>query len=108
MGVSKILFRVLGLSIVMAGLKSLRHLSVGKGYDEPTKVAIRRNRTTALLRAFIHIGPLSVALYEIILNWNTYYVGASIRNIAFYQFGAKIHEMAAQASLAAIVFSYIR
>ena len=92
----------------MAGLKSLRNFSVGKGYSEPTKVAIRRSKMTALLRAFIHVGPLGVALYEIILNWNTYYVGASIRNIAFYQFGAKIHEMAAQASLAAIVFTYIR
>ena len=104
----KVLFRILGLGIVLAGLKSLRRLAIGRGYDEPTKIAIRRSRTTALLRALIHIAPLGVALWEIILNWNTYYVGATIRNIAYYQFGAKIHEMAAQAWLAAIVFTYIR
>lgn len=63
---------------------------------------------TALLRALIHVVPLSVALWEIVLNWNTNYVGATIRNRAYYQFGAKIHEMTAQASLAAIVFTYVR
>ena len=42
------------------------------------------------------------------MNWNTYYVGASIHNLAYYQFGAKIHEVTAQASLAAVVFSYVR
>ena len=92
----------------MAGLRSLRRLSIGKGYDEPTKVAIRQSRTTALLRALIHIAPMGVALWEVIWNWNTYYVGATIRNLAYYQFGAKVHEMAAQASLAAIVFTYVR
>ena len=81
----KVLFRILGLRIGMTGLKSLRRLSVSKGHDEPTKIAIRRSRTTALLRALIHITPLSVALWGIILNWNTYYVGATTRNIAYYQ-----------------------
>ena len=105
---SRILSRVLGLSIIMACLRSLRHLSIGKGYNEPTKVAIRQSRTTALLRALIHIVPVSVALWEIVLNWNTYFVGSEIRNLAYYQFGAKIHEMTAQASLAAVVFSFVR
>ena len=105
---SKVLFRILGLSIIVAGLKSLQHLSVGKGYTEPTKVAIRQSRMIALLRALIHIAPLSIALWEVVLNWNTYYVGATIRNIAYYQIGAKIHEMTAQASLAAIIFTYVR
>ncbi len=105
---SKVLFRVLGLSMIVAGFEAIRRLSVGKGYDEPTKIAIRQSRTTALLRSLIHVAPLGLALWEIILNWNTYYVGATIRNIAYYQFGAKVHEMAAQASLAAIVFTYVR
>ena len=104
---SRTLFRVLGLSIISEGLQSLRH-PMGKGYTEPTKIAIRQSRTHALLRAAIHITPLSVALWEVILNWNTYYAGATIRNIAYYQFGAKIHEMTAQASLAAILFTCIR
>ena len=105
---SIILFRALGLHVLVSTLRSVRHLAVGKGYNEPTKIAIRKNRTTALLRALIHIGPISVAMWEIITNWNTYYLGPVIRNQAYYQFGAKVHEMTAQASLAAVVFSYIR
>ena len=104
---SRILFRVLGLNLIVAGVKALRHASVGKGYDEPIKTAIHQSRKTALLRALIHVAPVSVALWEVVLNWNTYYVGATIRNLAYYQIGAKVHEIAAQA-LAAIVFTYIR
>ena len=106
--VFRVLFRVLGLNLIVAGAKALRNASVGKGYDEPIKTAIRRSRKTALLRALIHVAPVSVALWEVVLNWNTYYVGATIRNIAYYQIGAKVHEIAAQASLAAIVFTYVR
>ena len=105
---SKVLFRALGLSLIVAGLRSLRNLSIGRGYSEPTKVAIRQSRTIAILRALIHIVLFSVALWEITLNWNTYFVGSQIRNLAYYQFGAKIHEMTAQALLAAIVFSFVR
>lgn len=100
--------RALGLHMIVSAFRSLRHLAVGKGYDEPTKSAIRRSRTTALMRSLIHIIPISVAMGEIIINWNTYYLGSSIRNQAYYQFGAKVHEMTAQASLAAIIFCYIR
>ena len=105
---TRVLFRVLGLNMIVAGVKAMRHASIGKGYDEPIKIAIRRSRKTALIRALIHVAPVSVALWEIILNWNTYYVGATIKNLAYYQIGAKIHEITAQASLAAIAFTYIR
>ena len=105
---SKVLARALGLNLIIVGLRSLRHLAVGKGYDEPTKIVIRKSRQIALLRALIHIVPVGVALWEVIFNWNTYYVGSSARNQAFYQFFAKIHEMTVQASIAAVVFSYIR
>ena len=104
----RVLIRAFGLNLIVAGVKALRHASVGKGYDEPIKKAIRRSRKTALLRALIHVAPVGVALWEIVLNWNTYYIGATIRNLAYYQFGAKIHEIAAQASLAAIVFTHVR
>ena len=104
----RIFCRVLGLNLIVAGVKALRRASVGKGYAEPIKTAIRRSRKTALLRALIHVAPVGVALWEIILNWNTYYVGGTIRNLAYYQIGAKVHEIAAQASLAAIMFSYVR
>lgn len=105
---SKVLFRALGLNLIVVGLRSLRHLAVGKGYNEPTKIAIRESRRIAVLRALIHIIPVGVALWEVILNWNTYYVGSNIHNQALYQFCAKLHEMTAQASIAAVVFSYVR
>ena len=105
---SKVVFRALGLNLILVGLRSLRHFAIGKGYDEPIKIAIRKSRIVALLRALIHLVPVSVALFEVIFNWNTYYVGSQIRNLALYQFCAKLHEMTAQASIAAIVLSYIR
>ena len=88
--------------------KFLRYQTVGKGYTEQTKIAVRRSRTTALLRALVHVIPVSVALWEIELNWNTYFVGYDIYDQAYYQFGAKVHEIAIEASLSAIIFSYIR
>ena len=105
---SEVLFRALGLNLILVGLRSLRRLAVGRGFDEPTKIAIRKSRKTALLRALIHIVPLGVALWEISFNWNTYYVGSNVQSQALYQFGAKLHEMTAQASIAAVMFSYVR
>ena len=102
------LCRVLGLNLIISFLAFLRHKAVGKGYTEQTKVAIRKSRTTALLRALIHVVPVGVALWEIVLNWNTYFVGYAIYNQAYYQFGAKLHEIFIEASLSAIVFSYVR
>ncbi len=81
---------------------------MGKGFQELTKIAVCQDRTTALLRSLIHVIPVSVALWEISLNFYTYYVGASIYNLVYYQFAAKAHEIMIQASLAAIVFSYVR
>ena len=109
--VFKSVLRALGLTIIAhafrSAFKALCHLG-GRGLHEPTKKAIRRNKTVALLRCLIHLFPVTFALSLIVLNWNTYYVGISIYNQAVYQVLAKIHEVAIQASLATIVFSYIR
>ena len=105
---SKTLCRALGLNVIFSFFVFLRHKMVGKGYTEPTKIAIRRSRTTALLRTLIHVIPVGVALWEIVLNWNTYFVGYAIYNQAYYQFGAKAHEIAIEASLSAVIFSYVR
>ena len=104
----KTMFRALGLNVLFTLFTFLRHQTVGKGYAEQTKIAIRRSQTTALLRALIHFIPVSVALSEIVLNWNTYFVGYHVYNLAYYQFGAKLHEIAIQASLSAVIFSYVR
>ena len=105
---SKTVCRALGLNVISSFFKFLRYQTVGKGYSEQTKVAIRKNRTTALLRALIHFIPMGVALWEIVLNWNTYFVGYNIFNLAYYQSGSKMHEIAIQASLSAVIFSYVR
>lgn len=65
-----VLFRALGLHVFVSAFRYLRHLAVGKGYDEPTKIAIRKSRTIALMRALIHIVPIGVAMWEIIINWH--------------------------------------
>ena len=102
------LLRTLGLYLIASGLRDVKRLAVGKGFDEQTKVAIRKSRKVALLRALIHLIPFAVALWEITINWNTYYLGSAPLNQAVYQFGAKFHEITAQASIAAVVFSYVR
>lgn len=51
---------------------------------------------------------MSVALWEIVLNWNIYFVGYYSYNLAYYQFGAKLHKITIQASLSAVIFSYVR
>ena len=105
--IARSVLRALGLAIIAHGFKSLSHLT-GRGLHESVKIAIRKDRAIALLRSLIHLIPISISMCEIILNWNTYYVGVSIYNQAVYQLLAKIHEIAIQASLAAVVFSYIR
>lgn len=71
----QILCRAIGLNILVSSLKFLRH-PWGKGFEERTKIAIQKSQSIALLRALVHVIPVGVALWEITLNWNTYYVGS--------------------------------
>ena len=103
----KILARVFSLSVFIHAFESLRYLT-GRGRHEPLKVAIQQSRRIALARCLIHGIPVGFALFEIILNWNNYYVGVNTYSVALYQLIAKIHEIMIQASLAAIIFSFIR
>lgn len=105
--VFKTAFRALGLSVIVSSIKSLRH-PLGRGFEERTKIAIRKSRSTALLRALIHVVPVGIAIWEVALNWNTYYVGSTALRLVYYQIAAKAHEMMIQASLATIIFSYVR
>ena len=72
------------------------------------KIVIRQNRTIATLRSLVHVIPSGVALWLVVLNWNTYYVGSFTYDQVYYQLGAKIHEIMIQASLAIIIFAYVR
>ena len=105
--ITRLVFRALGLAIIIHTIKSFGH-PTGRGLHEPVKVAISQSRTITLLRSLLHLVPVSVALCEIVLNWNTYYVGASIHNQALYQAWAKAYEITIQASLARVLLSYIR
>ena len=102
--------RVLGLNVFVTFFRYLgrQQRRLGRRHEESIKVAIRRSRGVALLRTLIHIVPVGIAIWEVVLNWNTYYVGSFALNQVYYQLGAKVHEIMMQASLAAMVFSYIR
>ena len=93
--------------MIVHASRSLGHIT-GWGLHEQAKVAIRKNYSVAVLRSLIHLIPIGVALSEIILNWNVYYVGVSVYSQVIYQLVAKTHEIMIQASLATILFSYIR
>ena len=103
----KTLARSSGLSIITHAFGFLRH-PTGRGLHEPLKVAIRQSRWVSSTRSLIHMIPVGAALYEIILNWNEYYVGVNVYNQAVYQLIAKIHELMIQASLGAVLFSFVR
>lgn len=106
---SQMLFRVFGLNILVCWICSLSNFkSKKKSGIELPKVAIQKGRVSALLRALIHAVPIGVALWIISINLYGLSVGVSIKPLAYYQAGAKVHEIAAQASLAAVLFSYIR
>ena len=79
-----------------------------KDFLEPKKVTVSHRRVASLLKALIHIPPLTFALFEIITNLRGHYLGASFEKQSSYQLAAKAHELAIYASLTAIVTSYIR
>ncbi|KAL9600698.1 MAG: hypothetical protein Q9219_003028 [cf. Caloplaca sp. 3 TL-2023] len=103
----KAVVRALSLSLIVHAFRRLRH-PTGRGFHEPTKIAMRQSRQIALLRNLVHLIPFGFALFEIILNWNVYYLGTNAYSTAVYQIFAKAHEVLIQASITAIVFSAIR
>ena len=77
-------------------------------YVEPKKVTVRRSRLTASFKSLIHVIPVGVSLFEIILNLRGYYRGQSFDDQSWYQLIAKAHEILIDASLSSIILSYIR
>lgn len=96
--------RSIGLGIIVSAFQGFFF----KSFEESEKVAIRRSRVTALLRALIHAVPLGIAVFEIVINWKGHYVGAMFDMQNSLQFVAKAHEVTMQASISAILLSYIR
>lgn len=96
--------RSIGLGILVTSFQGF----FTNNFLEPEKVAIHQSRVTALLRALIHLLPLGLAIFEIVLNWRCHYVGAIFDKQNYLQFAAKAHEILIQASMTTIVLSYTR
>lgn len=87
-----------------------------RGLTEQAKVAMTENRWYAVLRSLIHLVPIVAALTLIALNCSYYYVGGELagsvgqddQKLAALQFAGKLHELLMLASIATIVFAYIR
>ena len=83
---------------------------------EGRKIAIRGDRKSAALAASIHLIPVATCICIVALNIRGYYIGGElsgpsgqdIERLAGLQFAAKLHELSMNASIAAILFSYIR
>ena len=104
-----IILRALGFYVLVYWIRSLSSDKFKReSRSELPKVALHKDRSSALLRGLIHAIPVAGALPLVSINIYEYYVGTSIKPLALYQFIAKVHEITIQASLAAIVFSYIR
>jgi hypothetical protein len=84
--------------------------------EEP-KQAVNKGLTTAILSLVAtHLVPVSAALVLISFNLHGYYIGGELSGPSGYddvklsglQFAAKLHELAIQGSLSAIVIGLIR
>ena len=100
--------RALGLVVFFRAAESIMLHPTGRDMHEKTKKAIRKNRSIAILRGLVQLIPVGGAIYLIILNWNTYYIGVTAHSQALYQTIAKIHKVLIQTSLATVLFAFIR
>ena len=111
---TKGLFRSLGLSLFYEAWISLRHKS--RPVYEARKIAIRGDRYAAALAGMIHFIPISTAIAMSALNVAGLYIGGELsgkagqdtEKLAGLQFAAKLHELTINASIAAMILSYLR
>lgn len=74
---------------------------------EPAKVAIHSRPTSVLARLAVHVLPVLAAITLLVINA----LNVRMDRTTWYntlQFVAKIHEIAMQASIAAILMAYVR
>jgi hypothetical protein len=110
-------FRALGLSILTYAYPAIFAKRTRPSSDhEEKKVAISRHRGLAALRCCIHIVPIGVSVTLAYLNIHGYYIGGELAGpsgqdsakLGGLQFAAKMHELSINASIAAMLLSYIR
>ena len=105
--------RSLGLTAILSIIVKLFH---GSKRGELKKIALRRNRWYAAQRCAIHIIPCVPSIVVASLNIRGYYIGGELTGhvgedgakLGALQLAAKFHELSINASIAAMVISYIR
>ena len=102
---TRLLLRSIRLGIVITVFQGF---FTTKNFLEPEKIALRKSRISAILKTLVHALPLTIAFFEIFLNWEGRYVGKSFNKQNYLQFVAKGHEITMQASVATILLSFIR
>ncbi|KAI9892258.1 MAG: hypothetical protein M1814_001717 [Vezdaea aestivalis] len=108
------LLHSLGLSIFKSTFDAWT--SRGEKRREPRKVALTKNRWWAAARCVIHLPSVGVSIVLLYLNLGDVYLGGELIGqsgqdsvkLGALQFAAKLHELAIHASLAAILYTYIR
>jgi hypothetical protein len=83
--------------------------------EEQPKVAMAKNRWLALIRCMIHVPSVIITLILTILHTKRLFIGRDLSGapgndagkLAGFQIAAKIHELLINASIAAMVHSYI-
>jgi hypothetical protein len=110
-------FRALGLSILTYTYPAIFTKRTKPSSDhEEKKVAISRDRRRAALRCCIHVIPIGASVALAYLNVRGYYIGGELAGpsgqdsakLGGLQFAAKMHELSINASIAAMLLSYIR
>ena len=101
--------RSIGLDII-----SFIARRIGLNRVEQAKIVISDSVWVALCRCSVHLLPVTVSIYLITLNLKGHYVGQHLpwsKNdygdsvaLAFFQVAAKIQELLAMASMAAVIF----
>ena len=108
------LCRALGIGLFYQLIYQKFHPS--KKIAEPKKIAIREDRWMAIFAGSIHLIPIAATAIICGLNLSGYYIGGELAGFSNeddakfigLQFAAKLHELTINASLTAIIFSFVR
>ncbi|KAI9787919.1 MAG: hypothetical protein M1835_002596 [Candelina submexicana] len=110
------LFRALGLDLFRLIFQSLFPFSDRRLPGEHKKIALRKNRRIASFHCAVHILPCVPSLLLAALNIRGYYIGGELpgksgqddAKFGALQFAAKVHELSIHASIASMLYSFLR
>ncbi len=108
--------RALGLDLFRLVFNSIFPFLKRRPPAEQKKVALQKNRWIASSRCVIHIIPCTISLVLTVLNIRGFYLGAELpgtpnqdaAKLGALQLGAKVHELSIHASIATMVYTYLR